>query len=768
MSVAPSADAVDGPHIRHLGSSWLLRFQLKRQIAPVAAAYSKKSASRPHARLVRESRARETSFRQAYGALGVPLLLVAVVCILWTSWLIFLTLSPNEAANRLMHTEDYDNGQFWLIVEREPFVKWSSAIGFAVVDVGYVAVLVKMFMFRGIARRANSKKTPKSWYVKVAERCKLQDVVKVWADLTGYNATFRKFFNVFLKAGDLVFQGLILHRTLEQGFPESLAIGYAYFVCLNGLTCVFNIVSAKNSAFAEILIDSVFDLGAAVLFPMAVLGYCTYYFQFDRAVFLVNVEVLDEGTFERFARMQADPAQVALFRINFDSLRIKSVMDFMLGIGMNLSFCHRFSRVIEILATRRHRMKGAMLGPTIAALGEAKRSVQKPVPRWFALPFLMASIAAVVYTHQAIKTSHAACSSYPQCVAFSHVWNSGVNCSCLMLIDTDRSPRTAQDWYSPIDATEAVRALAVAGTLQGLQLINRELKKFPEELRGCTGIETISLIYTSTEELPGWITDFKQLKFVHIEGKYGSRNLVSLPNDLFSDLPMLTFLHLGNHYHLANIPPFDGTPNLRSLTLAILLSVIDLPPLKNLPRLEALALVQIPQVAAIPDISSLACLSRLTLYRPNRVCCNGFMGSCNLTDSYCMYDPVFDVPGATCLAENDPRKASPAALRIFARFPHTICQRTPLSLAIEALSDTPTPERIATCAGVLYRQCEIPGVTSANMFGMCYSARMQVVACSVDQPFIQVRRVQIQRGVGLPCDPHEEAWLGCKAKSSGA
>ncbi|KAL4176452.1 hypothetical protein KRP22_001394 [Phytophthora ramorum] len=385
-----------------------------------------------------------------------------------------------------------------------------------------------MFMFRGIARRANSKKTPKSWYVKVAERCKLQDVVKVWADLTGYNATFRKFFNVFLKAGDLVFQGLILHRTLEQGFPESLAIGYAYFVCLNGLTCVFNIVSAKNSAFAEILIDSV------------------------------------------------------------------------------------------------------------------------------------------------------------------------------------------------------------------------------------------------TEELPGWITDFKQLKFVHIEGKYGSRNLVSLPNDLFSDLPMLTFLHLGNHYHLANIPPFDGTPNLRSLTLAILLSVIDLPPLKNLPRLEALALVQIPQVAAIPDMSSLACLSRLTLYRPNRVCCNGFMGSCNLTDSYCMYDPVFDVPGATCLAENDPRKASPAALRIFARFPHTICQRTPLSLAIEALSDTPTPERIATCAGVLYRQCEIPGVTSANMFGMCYSARMQVVACSVDQPFIQVRRVQIQRGVGLPCDPHEEAWLGCKAKSSGA
>jgi hypothetical protein len=249
----------------------------------------------------------------------------------------------------------------------------------------------------------------------------------------------------------------------------------------------------------------------------------------------------------------------------------------------------------------------------------------------------------------------------------------------------------------------------------------------------------------------------------HVEGKYGSRNLESLPIDLFSDLPMLTFLHLGNHYHLANIPPFDGTPNLKSLTLAILLSVTELPPLKRLPRLETLAIVQLAQLAAIPDISSLSNLSRLTVYRPNRMCCNGFMGPCNLADSFCMYDPVFDVPGATCLADDDPRRASPAMQQLLARFPYTICQRTPLSLAVEAMSDMPSRERIETCAGVPYRKCEIPGGTSDKVSGMCYSARMQVVACNVDQPFIQVRRVQIQRGVGLPCDPREEAWLGCQA-----
>ncbi|KAG6579947.1 uncharacterized protein IUM83_11488 [Phytophthora cinnamomi] len=33
--------------------------------------------------------------------------------------------------------------------------------------------------------RAIVKETPKSWYVAVAEKCKLQQVVQVWVDVTG-------------------------------------------------------------------------------------------------------------------------------------------------------------------------------------------------------------------------------------------------------------------------------------------------------------------------------------------------------------------------------------------------------------------------------------------------------------------------------------------------------------------------------------------------------------------------------------------------------
>ncbi|GMF26022.1 unnamed protein product [Phytophthora lilii] len=222
MSVVPNNDhnyslaaaTLNGRHARHLESPAQPRFNVGQQIAP------EPSSNKSVFRLGRESSSTNASFRQAYGALGLPLLVVAVVCILWTSWLIFLTLAPNEAANRLMHTEDYDNGQFWLIVEREPFVKWSSAIGFAVVYVGYMAVLVKMFMFQSVARRAKSNATSKSWYVVVAERCRLQQAVKVWVDLTGYDSKHRKYFVSIYSAYDVrnMPRILILHARAARTY----------------------------------------------------------------------------------------------------------------------------------------------------------------------------------------------------------------------------------------------------------------------------------------------------------------------------------------------------------------------------------------------------------------------------------------------------------------------------------------------------------------------------------------------------------------------
>ncbi|KAG3184825.1 hypothetical protein PC128_g13608 [Phytophthora cactorum] len=592
-----------------------------------------------------------------------------------------------------------------------------------------------------------------------AAKTKLQNIYRIYTDLTGFNAINRKFFNTFQKACDMVVQGLVLRRLLNQGLPIVFGYGYASFISINGLSVAVNIILDNHTAFAEVLIDSVLDLIAAVVYPIAILGYCYHNFSFDRDVYLVNAEILPDGNFERYARMQADPAQVALFLVNFNSLRISGGLDFVLSVGLNLSFCYRFIRVIAVIISQRYRLRSTQ---RISPQDATKVISQKPVPRLVALAFITASICVIVFTHTAVTSSRTACEAYPECVAYAHIWNAGNQCPCIIIIDGNRAPRTAQEWNFPEDVTDNVRALAEAGRLHTLQLINRQLQRWPDELRRCKDMKTISLIYTSIEEIPSWSKEFKQLQHLHLEGKYGRRNLVTLPSDLFSDLPEFTFLHLGNHHNLVALPAFDGTPNLRSMVLAVLLSLTELPSFENLPNLETMALAHIQQVPTVPDMAPLVSLSRLAIFRPNHMCCNGFMGICDLTDTFCVPDLAFNVPGASCLGPNDARHATAATKEILATFSFAVCQKSAIPFALERLSDFPTSDRIASCDGVMYRRCDIPGVTSVNgTVGMCYSSRMQVVACNVDQLFIKVRQVEIERGVGPPCDPEVEAWLGC-------
>ncbi|KAG2779783.1 hypothetical protein PC129_g15338 [Phytophthora cactorum] len=671
-----------------------------------------------------------------------------------------------------MNTGDYDKGSFWLIVERPPTIKWISVAGLVLVNVCYIIVLIRILRYQHTAaaicqpRRISAivvawDTLSSCWSLRCtsAAKTKLQNIYRIYTDLTGFNAINRKFFNTFQKACDMVVQGLVLRRLLNQGLPIVFGYGYASFISINGLSVAVNIILDNHTAFAEVLIDSVLDLIAAVVYPIAILGYCYHNFSFDRDVYLVNAEILPDGNFERYARMQADPAQVALFLVNFNSLRISGGLDFVLSVGLNLSFCYRFIRVIAVIISQRYRLRSTQ---RISPQDATKVISQKSVPRLVALAFITASICVIVFTHTAVTSSRTACEAYPECVAYAHIWNAGNQCPCIIIIDGNRAPRTAQEWNFPEDVTDNVRALAEAGRLHTLQLINRQLQRWPDELRRCKDMKTISLIYTSIEEIPSWSKEFKQLQHLHLEGKYGRRNLVTLPSDLFSDLPEFTFLHLGNHHNLVALPAFDGTPNLRSMVLAVLLSLTELPSFENLPNLETMALAHIQQVPTVPDMAPLVSLSRLAIFRPNHMCCNGFMGICDLTDTFCVPDLAFNVPGASCLGPNDARHATAATKEILATFSFAVCQKSAIPFALERLSDFPTSDRIASCDGVMYRRCDIPGVTSVNgTVGMCYSSRMQVVACNVDQLFIKVRQVEIERGVGPPCDPEVEAWLGC-------
>ncbi|KAG3184178.1 hypothetical protein PC128_g13888 [Phytophthora cactorum] len=167
-------------------------------------------------------------------------------------------------------------------------------------------------------------------------------------DLTGFQGKHRKLWNLCLKALDLTMQYFMLSGLLEAGTPVELIFGFAVFTALNSLFCAIEIINHRFTAFAEILIDSLFDLCAAVLFPIVVLVYSANNFDFDRAVFHINMELLPVGSFERRAQMFASPTEIELFRVSFDSLRIRTVADYFLRIGMNLGFSYRFKRVVEL------------------------------------------------------------------------------------------------------------------------------------------------------------------------------------------------------------------------------------------------------------------------------------------------------------------------------------------------------------------------------------------------------------------------------------
>lgn len=232
--------------------------------------------------------------------------------------------------------------------------------------------------------------------------------------------------------------------------------------------------------------------------------------------------------------------------------------------------------------------------------------------------------------------------------------------------------------------------------------------------------------------------------------------MVALPNDIFQSMPSLTFLHLAA-LHVTSLPAMNALKNLKYLALAQLLHLSDLPSFEGLKSLETVILAVIPLVETIPDTSPLISLKVFATLDRGSFCCNGFMGECDLTNSLCMYQELFDIPPAVCLPANRTDKLPTTATReTFANFWFMAC-------ADQAnkpgdLETGPTKETSDECGGIMFRQCEPP----VGGIGMCYSTRMMGIACGRNSLAQIMRRRQIAEGVGVPCDPEYEAWLGCQ------
>lgn len=105
---------------------------------------------------------------------------------------------------------------------------------------------------------------------------------------------------------------------------------------------------------------------------------------------------------------------------------------------------------------------------------------------------------------------------------------------------------------------------------------------------------------------------------------------MTLPEELFSNMPRLALIQLGVHQNLAVLPPLTGVQNLQSVTLAWT-SMRELPALDKVPRLNHLIITIMSLFERMPDMTAQKGLMEFVITQLTRICCNGFSGACTGT-----------------------------------------------------------------------------------------------------------------------------------------
>ncbi|TMW64510.1 hypothetical protein Poli38472_011390 [Pythium oligandrum] len=331
--------------------------------------------------------------------------------------------------------------------------------------------------------------------------------------------------------------------------------------------------------------------------------------------------------------------------------------------------------------------------------------------------FFCVGVGIFVHSIVAVTSTKHVCAPHPHCAVMSYQWNVNAEyCSCIVFVNRLTRVTTFNDWENPRDATTDLAALAKSGHLWITQIVNRALPTFPEELRQFHGMEQVIRIYSKTLRIPDWAIEWKALKYLHIEGDFTANRLTYMPDDLFAEMHDLAFLHLGS---------------LTSLNLLVFADAI--------------------QVYKLPSLANLKKLQQFTIVFRNPVCCNGFItGKCDLSDFQCK--PRVDKPVVQCTDERIPREE----LAMVDKVKVVLCSQNQKTDLKDSRPTVATTDE--ACGGVMYKQCTTP----SGATGICYTARMMVISCDAAAGYDKMRRLQIARGVGEPCDPRVEAWLGCK------
>lgn len=237
----------------------------------------------------------------------------------------------------------------------------------------------------------------------------------------------------------------------------------------------------------------------------------------------------------------------------------------------------------------------------------------------------------------------------------------------------------------------------------------------------------------------------------HIEADLTPRRLQALPDGMFDHWNHFTFLHLGSIVDVPKVPSLSNLRYLQYLVLVGLESMTELPSFEGLSHLQSFLLADATHIPNLPSLTPLKSIKSFTLRFRNSMCCNGYItGTCDLTTFACY--PRANESLVTCTDD----RISATDVAVLDSVNSYYCP-TDGSDDVDLMMIAPTSYTTDDlCGGVLYKQCELNSHT-----GICFNSRMQVINCVIIPEYAAMRRMQIQKGVGDPCDPEVEAWLGC-------
>ncbi|KAL3661551.1 hypothetical protein V7S43_013311 [Phytophthora oleae] len=735
------------------------------------------------------------SFYEVYGYLGLVMVLAFTLSFLAMVYMTVVQVIPNWTANCLMNTETLDNGEFLLMSKPSLTIVVTSALMLSVFACLYLWLIVFMLSYNSettvntlaqapdpsslnyrltqkflplmkrvqaqtggertasitnVSPRTRSFESLKNLSAKIQRTSTFSSnsASKLILDFTSMEGTYHRYYDALLDFPKLIFQTMSLTTYLNKGFPLPIIFFYVLPLGFNWLVSFYRFQRSRSDGMLVVArVFYLFDLFFAVFAPIVMLLYSYYNFHLDRETFSIREETLTPGSFDRIARLFADPIEVQLVKTSFANLQITEGEYILVKCFLNLLGIYKWKKVIAhlILANRsRREEKGA------------KAHAHHPHSRMHTMLggfiFVCCSVGIAIYTGLAISTSINNCASYQHCSVYSYRWDWGhkTSCPCIVFIDADLAPKTYNEWINAPDVTDSLRALAMNGHLQTIQIVNRALPELPEELRLCNKLKELILIYTKMQRIPDWAKEFTSLQYLHIESNFFHSSLQYIPLDLFTTMPNLRFLRTGGASGLTEYPSLKGLSKLSTLVMTIVRHLKELPNLDELSSLTTLYIADAIHIHSLPSLTGLTSLKNFALFRRNQICCDGWAtGYCDLTNFQCL--PRTNEPAVTCTSDRIPA----ADLAIIQRIDGFLCGKN-ITQDLEA--SEPTLESTdGICQGILYRECYLNGLR-----GICYNGRMQVVHCDVFGEYETMRRLQISRGVGGVCDPETEAWLGCK------